>query len=210
MRCNRRSRVLRGEACIDASSGTAYPVYQKSRATSRSARASCVILVSAFQRWRLEAASLLPASLGRRVIRMGLYVRAAVPLCRWQMQHAPPVLYSFRRCPYAMRGRMALIASGVAYHCLSPRARANCPPLETTAFRNERSVAPAHAGQSVQDARLAEERLRVPAELSHWPSWDAALLETIDALHEDLLSRCRARGTLGGGAARFADYETLT
>lgn len=29
--------------------------------------------------------------------------------------HAPPILYSFRRCPYAMRGRMALIASGVAY-----------------------------------------------------------------------------------------------
>ncbi len=29
--------------------------------------------------------------------------------------HAPPILYSFRRCPYAMRRRMALIASGVAY-----------------------------------------------------------------------------------------------
>ncbi|MBN8842139.1 MAG: glutathione S-transferase N-terminal domain-containing protein [Sphingomonadales bacterium] len=29
--------------------------------------------------------------------------------------HAPPILYSFRRCPCAMRGRMALIASGVAY-----------------------------------------------------------------------------------------------
>jgi len=26
-----------------------------------------------------------------------------------------PVLYSFRRCPYAIRGRMALLASGVAY-----------------------------------------------------------------------------------------------
>src|SRR3546814_18372111 len=52
--------------------------------------------------------------LGRRVIRMGLYLRAAVPLCRWQM-YAPPILYSFRRCPYEMRGRMALIASGVSY-----------------------------------------------------------------------------------------------
>jgi glutathione S-transferase len=29
--------------------------------------------------------------------------------------YAQPILYSFRRCPYAMRGRMALIASGVAY-----------------------------------------------------------------------------------------------
>lgn len=28
---------------------------------------------------------------------------------------ALPILYSFRRCPYAMRARMALIASGVAY-----------------------------------------------------------------------------------------------
>lgn len=26
----------------------------------------------------------------------------------------PPILYSFRRCPYAMRARMALIASGIA------------------------------------------------------------------------------------------------
>jgi len=28
---------------------------------------------------------------------------------------APPIFYSFRRCPYAMRARMALIASRVAY-----------------------------------------------------------------------------------------------
>tara|TARA_R110000850_G_scaffold29276_4_gene80902 strand:- start:658 stop:795 length:138 start_codon:yes stop_codon:yes gene_type:complete len=33
-------------------------------------------------------------------------------------------------------------------------------------------------------ARL-KKRLRVPAELSHWPSWDAALLATIDALHDE-------------------------
>lgn len=26
-----------------------------------------------------------------------------------------PILYSFRRCPYAMRARMAMLASGVAY-----------------------------------------------------------------------------------------------
>ncbi|PJA31571.1 MAG: glutathione S-transferase, partial [Zetaproteobacteria bacterium CG_4_9_14_3_um_filter_53_7] len=26
-----------------------------------------------------------------------------------------PILYSFRRCPYAMRGRMALYAAGI--HC---------------------------------------------------------------------------------------------
>lgn len=51
--------------------------------------------------------------------------------------------------------------------------------------------------------------LRAPAELSQWSSWDVALLKTIDALHDDLLSRCRARVTLGDGAARFADYETL-
>ncbi len=29
--------------------------------------------------------------------------------------HDIPVLYSFRRCPYAMRARMALLVSGVAY-----------------------------------------------------------------------------------------------
>lgn len=32
-----------------------------------------------------------------------------------QAMQALPILYSFRRCPYAMRARMALIASGLAY-----------------------------------------------------------------------------------------------
>lgn len=35
-------------------------------------------------------------------------------LCRWarqMMSHADPVLYSFRRCPYAMRARLALSVS---------------------------------------------------------------------------------------------------
>lgn len=30
------------------------------------------------------------------------------------MTHARPVLYSFRRCPYAMRGRMALVIAGIS------------------------------------------------------------------------------------------------
>jgi glutathione S-transferase len=31
------------------------------------------------------------------------------------MAPAPPLLYSYRRCPYAMRARMALLAAGVAF-----------------------------------------------------------------------------------------------
>lgn len=34
------------------------------------------------------------------------------------MAGALPVLYSFRRCPYAMRARLALLASGLAYECI--------------------------------------------------------------------------------------------
>jgi glutathione S-transferase len=30
------------------------------------------------------------------------------------MPHAPPILYSFRRCPYAIRARMALLQAGTA------------------------------------------------------------------------------------------------
>lgn len=51
--------------------------------------------------------------------------------------HAPPILYSFRRCPYAMRGRMALIASGVAYEhreillCDKPAAMLAASPKGT-------------------------------------------------------------------------------
>ena len=32
-----------------------------------------------------------------------------------QAMQGLPILYSFRRCPYAMRARMALIASCLAY-----------------------------------------------------------------------------------------------
>lgn len=70
-------------------------------------------------------------------------------------------------------------------HSLSPTARANCPPLETTDLRNERSIAQARAGQSVQNARSFEEKASRAGRLLRWPSWDAALLETIDALHDD-------------------------
>ncbi len=38
-----------------------------------------------------------------------------------------PVLYSFRRCPYAMRARMALIASGIACEIREVKLR-NKPP----------------------------------------------------------------------------------
>lgn len=40
-----------------------------------------------------------------------------------------PVLYSFRRCPYAMRARMALFASGVAYEHREVALRAKPPAM---------------------------------------------------------------------------------
>lgn len=52
------------------------------------------------------ARSALPASAG---CTFPLPFRYAVGM------QALPILYSFRRCPYAMRARMALIASGIAY-----------------------------------------------------------------------------------------------
>lgn len=37
---------------------------------------------------------------------------------------ADPILYSFRRCPYAMRARLALAASGVRYELREVRLSA--------------------------------------------------------------------------------------
>lgn len=51
-----------------------------------------------------------------------------------------------------------------------------------------------------------KKRLRVTAELSHWLAWDAAI---IDALHDYLFTRRRARVTLRAGAARVADFVPL-
>ncbi|OWQ97445.1 hypothetical protein CDQ92_10515 [Sphingopyxis bauzanensis] len=56
-------------------------------------------------------------------------------------------------------------------------------------------------------ARL-KKRLRVPAELSHWPSWDAALLETIVALHDDPYLAAGLALPLGQRCT-VADYVTL-
>ncbi len=42
---------------------------------------------------------------------------------------APPILYSFRRCPYAMRARLALASSGLAYELREVALRSKPPEL---------------------------------------------------------------------------------
>ena len=59
----------------------------------------------------------------RRPANLGHFASApfsgvCVPLQAWSTYHRAmpsPVLYSFRRCPYAMRARLALLVSGVTY-----------------------------------------------------------------------------------------------
>ena len=41
----------------------------------------------------------------------------------------PPILYSFRRCPYAMRARLALASSGLAYELREVALRSKPPEL---------------------------------------------------------------------------------
>jgi len=45
-----------------------------------------------------------------------------------------PILYSFRRCPYAMRARMAIAASGQTYALREVVLRNKPPEMITTAM----------------------------------------------------------------------------
>ncbi|WP_226946611.1 glutathione S-transferase [Rhizorhabdus phycosphaerae] len=52
----------------------------------------------------------------------------SVPSCPWPMT-VLPILYSFRRCPYAMRARMALLASGQSCEIREVKLSAKPPEL---------------------------------------------------------------------------------
>jgi glutathione S-transferase len=51
------------------------------------------------------------------------------------MSNAPPVLYSFRRCPYAMRARLALFVSGVNFELREVVLRDKPPAMVTASAK---------------------------------------------------------------------------
>ncbi|WP_332307357.1 MULTISPECIES: glutathione S-transferase N-terminal domain-containing protein [Sphingomonas] len=62
-----------------------------------------------------------------------------------------PLLYSFRRCPYAIRARLALLASGTA--CIIREIRLSAKPAELLAVSPKATV-PVLSDGSVLDQSL--------------------------------------------------------
>ncbi|PZO40532.1 MAG: glutathione S-transferase [Pseudanabaena frigida] len=104
-----------------------------------------------------------------------------------------PILYSFRRCPYAIRARLALVYAGITYELREvslknkPQAMLDISPKGTTPvmqiFRQD--------GESYQNSAILEESL----DIMNWaiqqndPSGWKNLPETSQAIAQALITR---------------------
>ena len=68
------------------------------------------------------------------------------------MTTALPVLYSFRRCPYAMRARLALEASGVSYELREVSLKNKPPELLATSPKGTVPVLVLQGGQVIDES----------------------------------------------------------
>lgn len=101
-----------------------------------------------------------------------------------------PVLYSFRRCPYAMRARMALLVSGTACHIRE--VKLSRKPEELIAASPKGTVPVlVHADGGVIEESL--EIMRWSLERNDPEGWlereDPALIETVDGRFKGHLDR---------------------
>jgi glutathione S-transferase len=62
------------------------------------------------------------------------------------------VLYSFRRCPYAMRARLALLASGVAYEHREVALKAKPPEMLAASPKGTVPVLVLHTGEVLEES----------------------------------------------------------
>lgn len=103
---------------------------------------------------------------------------------------APPVLYSFRRCPYAMRARMALWTSGIACELREVKLSDKPPELLTVSAKGTVPVL------VLRDSAVIDESLAI----MHWAlarndpeNWlvgeDRALIEANDGPFKHALDR---------------------
>ncbi|MBW8910365.1 MAG: glutathione S-transferase [Sphingomonas sp.] len=129
-----------------------------------------------------------------------------------------PVLYSFRRCPYAMRARMALIASGI--FCELREVKLSAKPAELIAASPKATV----PVLVFADGRVIDQSLDIMrwALSRHDPEkWmdgdDSELIDANDASFKYHLDRYKYPGRYGSdplahraaGLAMLGAYETL-
>jgi glutathione S-transferase len=128
---------------------------------------------------------------------------------------ALPVLYSFRRCPYAMRARLALASSGLAYELREVALRSKPPELLAASPKGTVPVLVLPGGEVIDeslDVMLWALRQRDP---DGWLEGDLpsmlALIAGNDGDFKRQLDRYkypnRYAGEHGGDAQRFAELH---
>ncbi|TPG43278.1 hypothetical protein EAH79_05690 [Sphingomonas koreensis] len=117
-----------------------------------------------------------------------------------------PILYSFRRCPYAIRARLALLASET--YCVIREIKLAAKPAALTAASPKATV----PVLVLPDGRVIDQRL----DIMHWalachdPSgWldriDVALIETNDGPFKHYLDRAKYPDRYGADATVHRD-----
>jgi len=125
---------------------------------------------------------------------------------------SPPTLYSFRRCPYAMRARMALIVSGTAFDLVEVKLSAKPAALLAASSKGTVPVV------VLADGSVIDESL----DIMHWAlarndpeNWlsgvDPALIATNDGAFKHHLDRYKYSRRHGSDplAHRSAAFEIL-
>lgn len=108
---------------------------------------------------------------------------------------APPVLYSFRRCPYAMRARMALWVAGVSVELREVKLAAKPPELLAASPKGTVPVLVLADGQVIDESLDIMRRALAQSDPEGWLAGDdAALIAANDGPFKHHLDRAKYPG----------------
>lgn len=108
------------------------------------------------------------------------------------MTTANPVLYSFRRCPYAMRARLALLASGTVCTLREVKLSAKPQDLLDASPKGTVPVLVLPDGQVIDESLDIMRWALTKADPDHWlDGEDTALIAAIDGPFKHHLDRCK-------------------
>jgi glutathione S-transferase len=111
-------------------------------------------------------------------------------LSRGRMPH--PILYSFRRCPYAMRARMALLVGDISFEIREIVLRAKPPEMLAASPKGTVPVLVCADGEVIDESLDIIEWALAQNDPENWLSWhDPALIATFDSQFKHHLDRTK-------------------
>ena len=106
-----------------------------------------------------------------------------------------PILYSFRRCPYAMRARMALWAAGIAVELREVKLAAKPPELAEASPKATVPVLVLHDGTVIDESLAIMRWALAQNDPERWLAGDdTALIERNDGTFKHHLDRAKYPG----------------